>query len=187
MKKLFTLGVTLVAALSLAACGNSSGSKDSSSSKNTSSKKVSKSSSSKKTTTDTWVGNSYATKDYKIDVTQVKTIPVGEKGNEYGEKPVLAFWYKFTNITDKEKSAQNAWIMNFEAIQDNDKNKVNKLEVGMLPDDRFLDSQMEDTKKGGTVEMAIAYDLTDETTPVKIEAKNPITDKVTATKTFNLQ
>ena len=42
--------------------------------------------------------------------------------------------------------------------------------MGSLPDDRFLDSQTENIKKGGTVENAIAYELDDLVTPVDLVA-----------------
>ncbi len=40
----------------------------------------------------------------------------------------------------------------------------------MIPDDRFLDSQSENIKKGGTVEDAVAYELDDLVTPVDLVA-----------------
>ena len=58
----------------------------------------------------------------------------------------------------------------FTAVQDNDPNMVNELNVGMLPDEQYLDSQMAQIKKDGTVSNAIAYELTDETTPVVLKA-----------------
>ena len=60
----------------------------------------------------------------------------------------------------------------FEAVQDNDPNVVNTLNVGMLPDDQYLDSQLQSIKVGGTVSNAIAYELDDETTPVTLTAKD---------------
>ena len=45
------------------------------------------------------------TEDIKIEITKTKIIPGGETGNEYGDKPVIAFWYKTTNKTDKKVSA----------------------------------------------------------------------------------
>ncbi|WP_223555476.1 DUF5067 domain-containing protein [Lysinibacillus sphaericus] len=114
--------------------------------------------------------NEVKIEDLKIKITETKVIPVGQKGNEYGEKPVFAIWYETTNLSDKEINPSIAWIVVFTAIQDNDPNAVNELEVGALPDDRFLDSQMENIKKGGTVEHAIAYELDDLETPVTLVA-----------------
>ena len=39
------------------------------------------------------------TPDLKIQITRYKIIKAGQKGNEYGEKPVIAFWYKTTNLS----------------------------------------------------------------------------------------
>lgn len=66
----------------------------------------------------------------------------------------------------------SAWFASFPegAIQDNDKNKVNKLEVAMHPDKNLVKDQMSKIKKDGTLSGAIAYRLTDLTTPVKLTA-----------------
>jgi hypothetical protein len=106
----------------------------------------------------------------KIVITAHKVIPVGKKGNEYGSKPVIAFWYKTTRLGDKDIDPSTAWLFNFEAYQDNNPNAENKLGVGSLPDDRFLGTQMETIKKGGTVENAVAYELDDLKTPVALVA-----------------
>ena len=103
--------------------------------------------------------------DIDLKITKYKVIPVGEEGNEYGDAPVIAFWYETTNKTEKDISPMTAWFASFPEgpIQDNDKNKVNKLQVA-------LNDQMSKIKKGGTVSGAIAYKLTDITTPVKLTA-----------------
>lgn len=56
------------------------------------------------------------------------------------------------------------------AIQDNNKNKVNKLQVAGHPDSTLLNDQFATIKKDGTVSGAVAYELTDLTTPVKLTA-----------------
>lgn len=111
--------------------------------------------------------------DYTITITDYKVIQPGETGNEYGEKPVIAFWYDTTNVSDTDGlNPMTAWIMTFEAVQDNDPNAVNTLNVASLPDQQFLDSQMQDIKVGGTVSNAVAYELDDTTTPVTLTAKD---------------
>lgn len=66
----------------------------------------------------------------------------------------------------------SAWFASFSegAIQENDKNKVNKLEVAMHPDKKLVKDQSAIIKNGGTVSGAVAYELTDLTTPVKLTA-----------------
>lgn len=110
------------------------------------------------------------TKDVEIKITDVRTIQVGETGNEYGKKPVIAFWYDTTNVSGKETNPMTAWLLLFQAYQDNDPNAENKLGVGSLPDDAFLKSQMNNIKQGGTVPNAVAYELSDTTTPLKLVA-----------------
>jgi hypothetical protein len=109
------------------------------------------------------------TPELKIEITRHKVIKVGQKGNEYGEKPVIAFWYKTTNLSGDDVDPTN-FIYHFNAYQDNNPNAENELDVGSLPDDRFLDSQTENIKKGGTVENAAAYELDDLDTPVDLVA-----------------
>lgn len=110
----------------------------------------------------------------RIDIKETKVIPVGEEGNEYGDKPVFAIWYDATNLSDEEIDPGMAWIAIFEAIQDNDDNMVNKLAVGMLPDQKHLDTQLNNIKKDGTVENSIAYELDDDFTPVTLVATQGI-------------
>ena len=79
------------------------------------------------------------------------------------------------------------WIYVFSAYQDNDPNAVNELKIAPLPDDRFLDSQMETIKKGGTVADATAYELDDETTPVDLVASEDLGFTETGRMTYNLK
>lgn len=111
---------------------------------------------------------------YSVKITDYKVIPAGEPGNEYGENPVIAFWYDTIVSPDYNSETpidpNTAWIMNFTAVQDNDPNMVNELNIGMLPDDQYTDSQMAEIKPGGTVSNAMAYELTDTETPVTLTA-----------------
>lgn len=112
--------------------------------------------------------------DLMIQITETKVILPGEPGNEYGDKAVLAIWYDTTNLTGKDINPISAWMVVFEVIQDNDPNAVNTLEVGMLPDEQFLDSQLETIKQDGTVSNAVAYELDDLETPVTLVATQGI-------------
>lgn len=113
------------------------------------------------------------TDELRIVITDHRVIPAGAKGNEYGDKPVIAFWYKTTNTSGGEVSPMD-WIFNISAFQDNDPNAVNELEIASLPDGRFRESQTETIKKGGTVENAMAYELDDTTTPVELVANDSL-------------
>lgn len=118
-------------------------------------------------------------RDLKIKITDHKVIQPGETGNEHGDTPVIAFWYDTTNLTDKEIDPTIAWAVVFKAIQDNNPNSVNELEVGGLPDNQFLNTQLENIKKDGTVSNAISYKLDDNTTPVTLVARQGVAgDKI---------
>ncbi|MFJ7183889.1 DUF5067 domain-containing protein [Lysinibacillus xylanilyticus] len=169
MKKKLIFSAALVLSLGLAGCGADS-------SKDEKPKEEKIAASTEKTTdkeskSDVYFkDNEVKIEDIKIKITETKVIPVGEKGNEYGDKPVFAIWYDTTNLTDKDIDPTSAWAAVFTAIQDNNPNSVNELEVGPSPDDRFLDTQLETIKKGGTVQDAIAYVLDDLETPVTLVA-----------------
>lgn len=140
-------------------------------------------------TTGSFKDNVLETNKVKIVITDYKVIPVGEAGNEYGEKPVIAFWYDTTNLSGEDINPDTAWMNYFSAVQDNNENAVNDLEVGSLPDEQFLDTQLETIKKGGTVSNAIAYELDDEVTPVDLTAKELISldDTTYGTQRFDLK
>ena len=131
--------------------------------------------------------NEIVVKDYTIKITDWKVIPVGEKGNEYGKYPVIAFWYDTTNTSDKEINPTSAWIYIMEAVQDNDPNTVNELNVASLPDDQFRDTQLQKIKQGGTVSNAVAYELTDEETPVELTAKSSMIGDSIGSMTFDIK
>lgn len=125
--------------------------------------------------------------DLEIKITETKVIQIGEQGNEYGEKPIFAIWYEVTNLSDKEIDPNIGWIAVFEAVQDNNPNAINTLNVGGLPDEQFLDSQSETIKKGGTVKSAIAYELDDLETPVTLIATQGFDGNKLGEQTFNIK
>lgn len=112
--------------------------------------------------------------DLKIVITDYKILQVGETGNEYGDKPVIAFWYDTTNKTDKELDPTTSWIATFSAVQDNNPDVVNELKISSLPDQQFLDTQVANIKKDGTLSNAVAYELSDSETPVTLIATQGI-------------
>ena len=126
-------------------------------------------------------------RDLKIKITDHKVIQPGETGNEHGDVPIIAFWFDTTNLSDKEISPSIAWFAVFKAIQDNNPNSVNELEVSSLPDQQFLDSQMEDIKQGGTVSHAIGYKLDDNTTPVTLVARQGLGGDKLGEQTFEIK
>lgn len=131
--------------------------------------------------------NEVKREDLIINITETKVIPVGEKGNERGETPVFAIWYSLTNLSDKEIEPVTAWGTTFTAIQDTDPNADNELGVGYLPDDRFINTELEKIKKDETVENAVAYDLDDLETPVVLVARQGVEGKVLGEKEYKIK
>lgn len=178
MKRPILLLASAVGAFVLAGCGGAatetgSGTTASSSTSSESSSSNASESTDASTSTSSFKDGVLTTPKMKIEITDHKIIPVGKKGNEYGSKPVIAFWYKTTNLGD-EKVSPTDIIMVMSAFQDTNPNAENQLNVGALPDDKFLDTQLENIKKGGTVENAIAYELDDLTTPVVLVASEDL-------------
>ncbi|OTP12511.1 hypothetical protein A5844_000744 [Enterococcus sp. 10A9_DIV0425] len=108
--------------------------------------------------------------DIDVKITKHAVIQPGEAGNEYGDSSVIAFWYDTTNKTGKEIDPTTAWMIVFKALQDNDPNMENELQIASLPDSQYLNTQTNNIKQGGTVSNAVAYTLTDTTTPVTLIA-----------------
>lgn len=177
MKKKLIFSAALVLSLGLAGCGSDSSKEDNKEETKTTASTDNKADKEAKNDGVYFKDNEVKIEDVKIKITETKVIPVGEKGNEYGEKPVFAIWYDTTNLSDKDINPTSAWAAVFTAIQDNNPNSVNELEVGLSPDDRFTDSQLETIKKGGTVQDAIAYELDDLETPVTLVANQGIGGK----------
>lgn len=118
----------------------------------------------------TFVDGVLTTDEVKIAITDYRVIQVGEPGNEYGDAPVLAIWYDTTNLGADRDITPTEFISWFEAYQDIDPNRENTLDVGLLPDDAFLDTQLENIKVDGTVPNAVAFVLDDTSTPVELVA-----------------
>lgn len=131
--------------------------------------------------------NILVSEDVKIEITDWKVIPAGEAGNEYGDAPIIAFWYNTTNLSEKDSiTPLTAWFAMFTAVQDNDPNMVNKLDAASHPDNELLDNQTAQIKQNGTVANAVAYTLTDETTPVVLKATKGILGEELGEQTFEI-
>ena len=129
------------------------------------------------------------TSDVKIQITRYKVIGVGQKGNEYGEKPVIAFWYKTTNVSGERTDATSAWMFTFRAFQDNNPNAENELDSALtfgMGDGKFPDSN-ENIKKGRTVANAFAFALDDLVTPVDLVARADLFGDVVGKATYKLK
>ena len=121
----------------------------------------------------------------KFEITDHRVVQPGEPGNEIGEKPLLVFNYDVTNKTDETLTTTD-FVVYFTAIQDNDPNKVNELDLGSYFDPETTDTQLEQIKKGGTVAGTIAYELDDLTTPVDLVASKSFSQDEIGRQTFEL-
>ncbi len=134
-----------------------------------------------------FVNGVLTTPDMKIEITDYKIIPAGAKGNEYGDVPVIAFWYNTTNISGEDLDASTAWIFDIDVYQDNDPNILNELDMSYaFSDDSLSDNSHESIKKGGTVENAIAYELSDTVTDVTLVASELFGTDDIGTMTYKL-
>ncbi|MDU1462262.1 MULTISPECIES: DUF5067 domain-containing protein [unclassified Corynebacterium] len=122
----------------------------------------------------------------KFEITDHRVVKPGEPGNEIGEKPLLVFNYDVTNKTDETLTTTD-FVVYFTAIQDNDPNKVNELDLGSYIDPETSDTQLEQIKKGGTVAGTIAYELDDLTTPVDLVATKSFSQDEIGRQTFELE
>lgn len=132
-------------------------------------------------------GHTLVTDDITIEITDYRVLEPGEENN-FGETPLLAFWYDTTvheDVTETEYDP-SIWILLFKAIQDNDPNAINELEVGILPDKAHLDSQMQTIKPGGTVSSSVSYELDDTDTPVELIVENIVTGEEYGSHTYDL-
>lgn len=172
MKKALTLILAMILALSLfAACGKTEGPADTTpaADDSTTPAATTEAPTEEAGKPGTFVNGVLTANQVIIKITDYKVIPKGQDGNDYNDGDVIEFYYDVTNVDAEELTASTAWIALIDAIQDNDPNVVNRLEVGMNPDGT-PDSDFENIKIGGTVSSRICYVLTDNVTPVVLKA-----------------
>lgn len=155
MKRLITIGVALLAVMSLTACSSSSkDSKSASSSKNSDVHTV-------KTETKRsqyFKNNFLKLNEMTLKITKTKLIPAGNKGNEYSDKTVFAVWYTIKNTgKDTDIDAVSAALV-LSASQDS-KNSVKSLEVASNPDQKLTDIQDDKIKKGKSGNGSMAWEV----------------------------
>ncbi|EAC4665153.1 DUF5067 domain-containing protein [Listeria monocytogenes] len=117
----------------------------------------------------------------KIQITSHKIIPIGEKGNESGNKPIIAFWFEVTNKSSIYTSALGSWGEYIAIYQDTRSDQLNTLKSTTLDDAQFLDSASrlsEEIEIGATVKCAIAYGLDDNEIPVDLAYRDFLSEEV---------
>lgn len=124
----------------------------------------------------------------KIDMAAVKILSteVLELSKEYfREKPQLVFTYETTNDSKKPLNGMTTWISCFELTQEGT-NTINKLEVGMTPQEEkynsYLEHQLDDIKLGGTAKGMSAYDIDDSKAVVTLKGTQRMAGKENRTE-----
>ncbi|MCR4892004.1 MAG: DUF5067 domain-containing protein [Lachnospiraceae bacterium] len=127
------------------------------------------------------------TSDYVLIITDYKVIQPGEPGNPQGEGPVIAFWYDTTSTSDNEISPTAAWGSAIKLTQSPDAETNYELDMTTIPDEKFLDTQMQVIAKGDTLSGAVAYRLADEKAPVVLTARDSLVGKELGRQVFPLE
>lgn len=126
-------------------------------------------------------------KDVRIEITDVQVVSAGGKGNEFGSKPLIVFFYDTTNLTGNDAvSAYGAWLAMFAAYQDTDPNVVNELDLGAYTDGEYSNTAFETIKQDGTVSSCFSYELDSETIPVVLKATRGSTGEALGEQTFDI-
>lgn len=182
MKKLATLGVMLLATMTLAACGSSKANKTASSSSDPDTHTVRP----QKKADRYFKNNFLKINDLTVKITKTAVIPKGNKGNQYNEGDVFTIWYDITNTSGKKDISPLTAVMLFEATQET-KNTDKKLDVGSSEDKKLTDIQDDNIKKGKTSKGSISWILNDNKTPIKLSATLPSESVTVGTQTYNIK
>ena len=121
-----------------------------------------------------------------IRITDTRVIPLGDEGNEYGEAPVMAFWYETTNVSGQTIDPLTAWLTHVRARQDTGDGALVELTLAMAPDPSLIATQTDPIEPGATVTNAVSYRLEDDSVPVELLAVDTRLNEV-GTQTFPLQ
>ncbi|WP_203578891.1 DUF5067 domain-containing protein [Listeria ivanovii] len=186
MKKiLLTLGVTLLTAFTLVACGNDSESKETNSSGTSNETETAKKSEKEKT--DVY----FKDNELKIDMATVKltgseVIPPDQ--NE--DKSTLIITYEFTNDSDDVLQPFDVFLACFKLTQETNVSVID-LDISMadLPAEYNEMNEMANTniKPGATVKAEMDYAIQDTTKPVNMIATQGVGGKELGTKTYNIE
>lgn len=127
---------------------------------------------------DTTVGDDSSLGKYSVVIDSCRL------ATDYEGKPVVIVKYIYTNVSN---DTPTSFMVAFdEGVY---QNGVGLNETFMVDDSAGYssDNQMKEIKAGATLEVEVAYDLNDTTTPVEVEVKELISfsDK-TITKTFTI-
>lgn len=172
------LSIMLIMSLVLAACGGNEESNKTETAK----------SENKSSDTPSFENDIAKLNDIDVTVKDSKVRPAGTTDAQTTDQLIIDYTVK--NKSDKDINVITAWQAAFEATQDS-KDAERKLQIGASPFDgkykEMIERQLDNIKKGGTVEGVVAYDLEDTETPVKLTAHQGSGGKELGTKTIKLK
>lgn len=183
MKSKTLLASLLATGLVISGCSSAKEEKKENSVSNETSKEKDNSSSSNSEST--FKDGKVSVENFDLTITNHKVIPVGAEGNKNGKKPIIVFWYDTTNKTGNKKlEPMTAW---FSAFPGGATQNTDSLQVVLVPDTSLGSNQSVTVEKGHTVSSAIAYELNDSTTPVKIKAFKDSGTKELGSQEFSIK
>ena len=121
-----------------------------------------------------------------IRITDTRMIPPGDEGNEFGEAPVMAFWYETTNVSGQAVDPLTAWLTHVRARQDTGDGALVELTLAMAPDPSLMATQTDPIEAGATVANAVGYRLENDSLPVEVLTVDTRLNEI-GTQTFLLQ
>lgn len=118
-------------------------------------------------------GNVMVLEDCTIEIKSHEVLQPGEGVNLSDENAIILFRYDITNTSGSSwVSASGGFMLNVDAIQDNDPSVVNQLTEALLIDNDTGVDQTATIKKDATVPGLFGYDLTDLETPVVLRVSD---------------
>lgn len=121
-------------------------------------------------------GTTCVTEKITYKITNTKIIPPHENKDEDSDMPMIVFYFDATvNEGVEPCSPDIEWIKNFEAYQDVDPDEPTSLDTAVYVDPH-VETSLETTAPGETVQRCTVYVLADDSLPVRLVARNSIFD-----------
>ncbi|MGX4764071.1 DUF5067 domain-containing protein [Holzapfeliella sp. JNUCC 72] len=122
------------------------------------------------------------TKRMRVELTDHKVINPGEKGNEEGDMPVMAFWYTATNKSNEDIPLDLMWSLLFSGYQSGTEQLSGQGIEGIS-----FASHTRNVKPGKTAKSAMGFKLTDKTTPLKLVVQDIFTNQKLGEQEFPVE
>lgn len=126
----------------------------------------------------TFADGTFASSLITIEITDWVVIPLGEPGNEFGDGPVMAFWYETTNLAGQETDPLTAWLTHFRVSQTIGTDAPTELTLSAAPDPALMATQTMPIAAGAAVPNAVGYRLLDQSAPVELIAVDTLVNEL---------